>query len=64
MPTVDQIDCGLVLRVARSKPQRLVVEVEHGEAGKDAGDDLGGCRSSGEDGSEATGHGEARGAVC
>ena len=63
MPTVDQIDCSLVLRVAGGKPQCLVVEVELGEAGNDAGDDLGGRRSSGEDESEATGHGEARGVV-
>ena len=63
MPTVDQIDCGFVLHVAGSKPQHLVVEVELGEAGNDAGDDLGGRRSSGEDEPEATGHGEARGVV-
>ena len=56
MPTVDQIDCGLVLRVAGGKPRHLVVEVELGEAGNDAGDDLGGRRSSGEDKPEATGH--------
>ena len=63
MPTVDQIDCGLVLRVAGSKPRRLVVEVELGEARNDANDDLGSRRSSGEDEPEATGHGEARGVV-
>ena len=63
MPKVDQIDCVLVLLVAGSKPQRLVVEVELGEAGNNASDDLGGRGSSGEDGSEATGHGEARGVV-
>ena len=63
MPTVDQIDCGLVLRIAGSKSRRLVVEVELGEAGNDAGDDLGGRQSSGEDKPEATGHGEARGVV-
>ena len=63
MPTVDQIDCGLVLRIAGSKPRRFVVEVELGEARNDAGDDLGGRRSLGEDGSKATGHGEARGVV-
>ena len=63
MPTVYQIDCGLVLRIARGKPWRLVVEVELGEAGNDAGDDLGGRRNSDEDGSEATGHGMARGVV-
>ena len=32
-------------------------------AGNDAGDDLGGRRSSGEDEPEAMGHGEARGEV-
>ena len=63
MPTVDQIDRGLVLRVDGSKPHCLVVEVELGEAGNDAGDDLGGRRSSGEDEPEAMGHGEARGVV-
>ena len=63
MPKVDQIDCGLVLRVAGGKPRRLVVEVELGEAGNDADDDLSGRRSSGEDKPEATGHGEARGVV-
>ena len=45
------------------KPRRLVVEVELREAGNDAGDDLGGRRSSGEAELEATGHGEARGVV-
>ena len=63
MPTVDQIDCSLVLRVAGGKPRRLVVEVELGEVGNNAGDDLGGRRSSGEDKPEATGHSEARGVV-
>ena len=48
LPTIDQIDCGLVLLVPGSKPQCLVVEVELGEAGNDAGDDLGDRRSSGE----------------
>ena len=38
-------------------------KVELGEAGNDAGDDLGGRRSSGEDEPEATGHGEAQGVV-
>ena len=55
MPTVDQIDCGLVLRVAGSKPRRMVVEVELGEAGNNARDDLGGRRSSSQDKPEATG---------
>ena len=51
------------LRVAGSKPQLLVVVVELGVAGNDAGDDLGSCRSSGEEEPEATGHGEVRGGV-
>ncbi|OPX53944.1 hypothetical protein BTE48_16820 [Oceanospirillum multiglobuliferum] len=63
MPTIDQTDCGLVLCIAWGKPRRLVLEVELGEAGNDAGDGLGGRRSSGEDKPEATGHGEARGVV-
>ena len=42
----------------------MVEKVELGEAGNDAGDDLGGRRSSGKDEPEATGHGEARGMVC
>ena len=41
----------------------MVEEVGLGEAGNDAGDDLGGRRSSGEDETEATGHGEAWGVV-
>ena len=59
----DQIDGGEQLRDAGSAPRRLVEKVELGEAGNDAGDDLGGRRSSGEDEPEATGHGEARGVV-
>ena len=51
------------LRVAGSKPQLLVVVVELGVAGNVAGDDLGGCRSSGEVELEAMGHGEACGEV-
>ena len=54
---------GWHLRVAGSKPQRLVVVVELGVAGNVAGDDLGGRRSSGVDELDATGHGEARGVV-
>ena len=37
--------------------------MELGEAWNDAGDDLGGRRSSGENETGATGHGEARGVV-
>ena len=59
----DQIDGGEQLRDAGSKPCRLVEEVELGMAGNDAGDDLGGRQSSGEDELEATGHGEAHGVV-
>ena len=41
----------------------MVEKVELGEAENNAGDDLGGRRSSAEDEPEATGHGEARGVV-
>ena len=44
-----QNDGGAHLRVAGSKPRRLVVEVGLGVAGDDAGDESSGCRSSGED---------------
>ena len=60
MPKVDQIDCGLVLRVAGGKPRRLVVEVELGEAGNDAGDEFGGGQSSGELGPVARRHSRGR----
>ena len=60
----DQNDGGEQLRDAGSEPHRLVEKVELGEAGNDAGDDLGGCRSLGEDETEATGHGVAWGVVC
>ena len=63
MHSGDQKSGGGHLRVAGSKPQLLVVVVELGVAGNVAGDDLGGRRSSGEDESEATGHGEVRGEV-
>ena len=56
MPTVDQIDCDLVLRVARDKPRRLVVEVELGEAGNDGGEHGRGGRSSGLGGKHARLH--------
>lgn len=43
-----QNDGGAHLRVAGSKPRRLVVEAGLGVAGDDAGDESSGCRSSGE----------------
>ena len=51
------------LRVAGSKPQRLVAVVGLVVARNVAGDELCGCRSSGEVEPGATGHGEARGEV-
>ena len=63
MPTVDQIDCGLVLRVAGGRPRRLVVVGGARVAGNVASDEFGGGRSSGELGTEAAGHGVARGKV-
>ena len=59
----DQMGGGEHLRVAGSKPRCLVPEVEFGVAGNVAGDELCGCRSSGEVKPEATGHGEAHGVV-
>ena len=59
----DQMGSGDHLRIARSEPRRVVVAVGLGVAGNDAGDDLGGRRSSGVDEPGATGHGEARGVV-
>ena len=44
----DQRGGGGHLRVAGSNPRRLVVEVELGVAGNDAGDELCGCRGTGE----------------
>ena len=41
----------------------MVAMVELGVAGNIAGDDLGGCQSSGEVEPKATGHGEAHGVV-
>ena len=57
----DQMGGGEHLRVAGSKPRRLVPVVELGVAGNVADDELCGCRSSGEVEPKATGHGEARG---
>ena len=47
-PSGDQIDTGGHLRAAGSKPRRGVVVVELKVTGNDAGDELCGCRSSGE----------------
>ena len=60
MPTVDQIDCGLVLRVAGGKPQRLVAVGGARVAGNVASDEFGGGRSSGELGPVARRQGEAQ----
>ena len=64
MPTVDQIDYGLVLRVGGGKLRRLVVVGGARVAGNITGDEFGGGRSSGELGTKAAGHGMARGKVC
>ena len=52
-----------MLRVAGELPHPVVQVVGHGDTGNNAGDDLGGRRSSGEDETEATGHDVARGVV-
>ena len=59
----DQMGGEEHLCVAGSKLRRLVAVVELRVAGNVAGDELCGCRSSGEVKLEATGHGEARGVV-
>ena len=59
----DQINGGEQLRDAGSEPRRLVEKVELGEAGNNAGDDLGGRRSSGKDELVARRHGEERAGV-
>ena len=48
-PSGDQMDGGGHLHVAGSEPRRGVVVVELKVAGNDAGDELCGCRSLGED---------------
>ena len=48
LPSGDQKDDGDHLRVAGSEPRRVVVVVELQVTGNDAGDELCGCRSSGE----------------
>ena len=59
----DQNGGGAHLCDAGSVPHLVVVVVGLGVAGKGVGDDLGGCRSSGELGLVARRHGEARGEV-
>ena len=56
----DQKDGGEHLRVARGEPRRLVVVVELGVAGIDAGDEPGGCRGTGVVETVAREHGEER----
>ena len=57
------MDGGEHLRVAGSKPHRLVVVVELGVAGIDAGDEPCGCRSTGVVESVAREHGGGRAMV-
>ena len=59
----DQMDGVGHLRDAEGEPRRMVVAVGLGVAGNDADDELCGCRSSGELGLVARGHGEVRGVV-
>ena len=59
----DQMDGGEYLRVAGSKPHRLVVMVELGVAGIDAGDEPCGCRGTGVVEPVAREHGEGRAMV-
>ena len=63
MHSGDQKDGGDHLRDAGSEPRRVVAVGGAGVAGNVADVDLGGGRSSGELGTEAAGHGEARGKV-
>ena len=57
------MDGGDHLHIAGNEPRRLVAVMELGVAGNVTGNELCGCRSSGEVKLEATGHGEARGVV-
>ena len=59
----DQKDGGEHLRVAGGEPRRLVVVVELGVAGIDAGDEPGGCRGTGVVETVAREHGEERARV-
>ena len=52
------MDSGEYLRVAGGEPRRLVVVVELGVAGIDAGDEPGGCRGTGVVETVAREHGE------
>ena len=57
------MDDGEHQRVAGSKPHRLVVVVELGVAGIDAGDEPGGCRGTGVVETVAREHGEGQAMV-
>ena len=57
-PSGDQKDGGEYLRVAGGEPRRLVVVVELGVAGIDAGDEPCGCRGTGVVETVAREHGE------
>ena len=59
----DQKDGGEYLRVAGGEPRRLVVVVELGVAGIDAGDEPCGCRGMGVVETVAREHGEERARV-
>ena len=59
----DQMGGGDHLRVARGEPRRVVVVVGLGVAGNNAGDELCGCRGSGERGLVIRGQAEVRGVV-
>ena len=56
----DQMDGGDLLRVAGSKPRRVVVKVGLRVGGNDTGDERCGCRRSGEVEPTARRHGEER----
>ena len=62
-PSGDQKDGGEYLCVAGGEPRRLVVVVELGVAGIDAGDEPGGCRGTGVVETVAREHGEERARV-
>ena len=59
----DQMDGGDLLRVAKSKPRRVVAKVGLRVAGNDAGDERYGCRSLGEVELTPRRHGEQRAGV-
>ena len=62
-PSGDQKDGGEYLRVAGGEPRRLVVVVELGVAGIDAGNEPCGCRGTGVVESVAREHGEGHAMV-